>query len=156
NNRFVSNSRTQGLFVNTGFPPTAEWPLEGNSNFAVNPIASEKNAQGNFANSQQIVISSQTGNIYRTVNSGLQWDFIGNPQNNRRYAQAITFGSRDPSNQFGRIDDFIYAGTVSGRLFVTFNGGGAWTEITTATDNSTNPPTVTQLDGSAVQQVVVN
>src|SRR5439155_27045603 len=105
--------------------------------------------QGQFVNAQQIVMSSQNGNIYRTSNSGLQWDFIGNPQSNGSYAQAITFGSRDPSNQFGRIDDFIYAGTVSGRLFVTYNGGGTWSEITTATDN-------TKLDGSALQQVVVN
>src|SRR5207237_6563916 len=108
---------------------------------ALSPVSSA-HAGNVVGQSEQIVMSSQTGNIYRTTSSGLNWSFIGNPGGS--YAPAMVFGSRDPNNQFGRIDDFIYAGTQSGRVFVTvtgsFNAGG-FTDITRAIDG-------TQLDGS--------
>jgi large repetitive protein len=139
--------RTFGLLQqsNPGPQPDPQWPSAGGSNFAVNPL------QGGDANGQ-IVMSSQAGRIFRTENGGRVWSVIGQPTDlDSSYAPAMAFGAPDPNfpGGLGNLDNFIYAGTVSGHIFVTQNGGGngtsnGWINISAG------------LDGSPVQAIITN
>ena len=79
------------------------------------------------------------------------------------YAPALTYGAPDPNSPdgVGNLNNFIYAGTVGGNIFVTQTGGGGashggrgggggvangsqWTNISTG------------LDGSGVMQIVTD
>src|SRR5262249_32908231 len=66
------------------------------------------------------------------------------------YAGALAYGAPDPQNPLGHTDDFIFAGTDGGKVFVTFNGGARWTHI------SNGPNANQSLDGSRVKQIVTN
>ena len=135
-------SRTFGL-VQTANDP--QWPGEspnyGNGltfgNFTVSPL-----------NGNQIIISSAAGRIFSTINQGKNWSVIGEPNNGQldgSYAPALTFGAPDPTapGGIGNLNNFVYAGTVNGNIFVTRNGGGAWA-------NTGN------LDGSPVMKIVAD
>jgi subtilisin-like proprotein convertase family protein len=121
--------RTEGLIQasGTGNVPDPQWPFLGGFNFAVNPI-----------NSSQIVISSAVGRIFRTETQGSRWLEIGNPAVfGNSHAEALAFGAPDPRLTGTSLDNFIYAGTQAGRVFVTFTGGGGaggpgnnWSDIT--------------------------
>ncbi len=132
--------RTFGLLQQSNPPPNIDpqWPFTGGSRFAVNPI-----------NGNQIVMSSQAGRIFRTQDQGVTWFVIGNPTDlDSTYAGAMAYGAPLP-NAIGNTDNFIYAGTNGGHIFVTFTGGGngttnQWTSISTG------------LDGSAVQEIVTD
>jgi hypothetical protein len=143
-------SRTTGLPLVNGNPggglgstPDPEWDFRGGSAFAVIPI-----------NNQQIVMSSSggtnAGRIFRTFDQGLNWAVIGNPGDlDSTYAQALAYGAPDPGAPAGVLDNFIYAGTVGGHIFVTFGGGGngttnQWTNITNGDLTS---------DGSSVMRI---
>src|SRR5207302_950950 len=58
------------------------------------------------------------------------------------YAPALTFGAPDPNGPagIGNLNNFLYAGTVNGNIFVTQTGGGgagnAWTKVSTGLDGS--------------------
>jgi subtilisin-like proprotein convertase family protein len=138
-------SRTTGLVQSGDNPATGagEWPFLGGSNFAVNPI-----------DPTGIIISSQASSpgpqIFRTfgplTGTGVQWFVIaGSGDLDGTYAPALAFGAPNPL-QPGVLDDFIYAGTSGGNIYVTFTGGGpgGWTKLSTG------------LDGSAVQQIVTD
>jgi subtilisin-like proprotein convertase family protein len=113
------------------------------SNFAVNPI-----------NGDQLLISSAAGRVFRTSDQGLNWFQIGFVSGDAgatsantldgSYAPALAYGAPDPANPSGNLDDFIYVGTISGNIFVTFNGGGLFTKISGG------------LDGSSVLAIVTN
>ena len=127
--------QTQGLFQTPGDP---QWPVRPGVRFALNPI-----------DSSQILISSTAGRVFRTFNQGLNWDVIGNPANlDSTNAQALAYGAPRPGDPFNARNNFIYAGTVGGRIFVTFTGGGGagndWLPLSTG------------LDGSPVMQIVTN
>jgi subtilisin-like proprotein convertase family protein len=139
-------SQTFGLVLqaNGGDIPDPQWPFNTGSNFTVNPI-----------NGQQILISSQTGTIFRTENGGNSWAIIGaqgDLDNPAKYAPALAFGAPDPNGPggIGNLDNFLYAGTTNGSIFVTQTGGGtigggnAWTNISNG------------LDGSSVAAIVAN
>jgi subtilisin-like proprotein convertase family protein len=135
------NSRTNGLFADG----LAQWPKLGGSNFAVNPV------NGDF-----ILISSQQGRVFSTNNQGLLWSKVGfnsgDPGANTgntldgSYAPALAFGALDPANPRGTLDQFLYAGTTAGHIFVTSNGGNTWTQFGTAQG----------LDGNPVQAIITN
>ena len=138
-------SRTIGLVQSANDP---QWPAEsanyGNGltfgNFAVSPL-----------NGNQIIISSAAGRIFTTINQGKTWQVIGEPSQGQldgSYAPALTFGAPDPSapGGVGNLNNFIYAGTVNGSIFVTRVGGGTWTNITPAGG----------LDGSPVMKIVAD
>ena len=137
--------RTSGL-VQTANDP--QWPTSspgyGNGltfgNFTVNPI-----------NGNQVVISSAAGRIFSTTNAGISWLSIGEPsQLDGSYAPALAYGAPDPSapGGIGNLNNFVYAGTVDGHVYVTRTGGGAnfgaWTNISGG------------LDGSPVEQIVTD
>jgi subtilisin-like proprotein convertase family protein len=141
-------SRTSGL-IQTGDNPNTgagQWPFLDGSNFAVN----------NYDPSA-IVVSSQAGRIFLTAGGtqttglgyGVQWHVIGEPASlDSSYAGALAFGA-PASSGIGTKNDFIYAGTENGNIFVTFTGGGYngspnWRNISAG------------LDGSAVQSIVTN
>jgi subtilisin-like proprotein convertase family protein len=140
-------SRTTGLVQSTaGIDP--QWPRESaaypggivQGNFAVNPI------DGN-----QVIISSNAGRIFSTVDQGKNWLVIGDPTSlDGSYAPALTYGAPDPTapGGIGNLNNFIYAGTVNGHIFVTRTGGGGngnqWTNISSG------------LDGSAVVKIVAD
>jgi subtilisin-like proprotein convertase family protein len=129
----VGIGRTFGLIQqnNPGVTPDPQWPLLGGVNFTVNPI-----------NGNQIVISSTTGNIFLTANQGRVWQQIGEGASfNDSNAYALTFGAPNPADGTNAPqDDFIYAGTDDGHIYVTFDGGGAngndWTSLSTGLDGS--------------------
>jgi subtilisin-like proprotein convertase family protein len=109
-------------------------------NFTINPLESD-----------QVIISSDAGRIFLTTNQGRFWLSIGEPGFlDGSYAPALTFGAPDPGapGGIGNLDNFIYAGTVNGHIFMTRTGGGAngnaWTNISSG------------LDGSAVVKIVTD
>jgi hypothetical protein len=139
-------SKTDGLFEasNTGFqgPDTTNWPYVNAFNFAVNPISQG----GTVINpTQQMVISSAVGHIFKTEDGGTTWVRIaGTGDTDDSNAQALAYGAPDPNpniNPLGLLDLFIYAGTAKGNIFVTFQGGGQpgstkWINISKGLDGS--------------------
>jgi subtilisin-like proprotein convertase family protein len=112
-------SATTGLIQANGpYPlPDPQWAVRGGSNFAVNPI-----------NPIQMVIGSSgtpgSDQIFRTTDQGLNWFPIAAPGDyDGQYADALTYGAPQPG-QLNNLDNFIYAGTVAGHIYVTFFGGG--------------------------------
>jgi subtilisin-like proprotein convertase family protein len=136
--------RTFGLLQQSlpGPTPDPQWPNLGGSNFAVNPLS------GN-----QIIMSSPvSGRLFGTENRALTWTVIGEPGVlDGTYVQAPAFGAPDPFGPggIGNLNNFLYAGTVGGRIFVSQTGGGGlagnqWINISAG------------LDGSALQAIVAN
>jgi subtilisin-like proprotein convertase family protein len=148
-NFFLVNGvpRTQGLVQQVnGQGVDPQWPLLSPSytaaqvptgNFAVNPFVRSRDP----VTSQeigQVIISSNVGRIFGTVNNGLQWLVIGEPTDlDSSYAPALAYGSPQslPGGGTGSLNSFLYAGTVRGNVFVTFTGGGTpgsgqWVNLT--------------------------
>jgi subtilisin-like proprotein convertase family protein len=132
--------RTFGLLQqsNPGNTPDPQWPFVAGFNFAVNPL-----------NGNQMMISSAAGRIFSTENQGVFWSVIGDPQTlDGSNAQALAYAAPDPNGPggIGNLDNFLYAGTIGGHIFVTQTGGGAngnqWTNVSAG------------LDGSAIQAIV--
>ena len=98
-------------------------------NFAVNPI-----------NGSQILISTARGDLYETTNKGVQWLRIGTGAGDfdGTYAPAVAYGAPDPNapNGLGNLNNFIYAGTVGGHVYLTRSGGGPWASISAGLDGS--------------------
>jgi subtilisin-like proprotein convertase family protein len=132
--RVNTNGSTTGLVLANY---TAEWPTNGAQykgvielgNFTVNPI-----------NGSQALISSNLGNLYETTTKGGAWLQIGSGSGNfdGTYAPALTYGAPDPNapNGIGNLNNFIYAGTVGGHIYVTQNGAGPWTSLSGGLDGS--------------------
>src|SRR5262249_38982772 len=155
-------SRTSGLF-RTSLPgpvPDLQWPETPGFRFAVNPV-SPALLPGGTRNGQAVVSSAQ-GRVYRTRNSGLRWDLIAAvppgvsaPDLDRPNGQALTYGAPEAgaTASMGNLDLYIRAGTVGGRIFVTFLGGGddpGGVRTTRWRDLSLG------LDGSPVVSIVTN
>lgn len=134
-------SRTTGLIQASGVSDP-QWPTGsvyyGNGimqgNFTVNPI-----------NGDQVLISSSAGRIFSTIDQGEDWLVIANPTDlDSTYAPALTYGAPDPNapGGIGNLNNFLYAGTMGGHIFVTTTGGGstgsgnAWTNISSGLDGS--------------------
>ena len=119
--------------------PDAQFPFRKGYNFAVNPLSGE-----------QALISSEEGRVYSTENGGRFWNEIANPgQLDSTNVQALAYGAPDVVGPgLGNLNSFLYAGTISGKIFVTFTGGGAinnaWIDLSAG------------LDGTAIQQIVTN
>jgi subtilisin-like proprotein convertase family protein len=128
--------RTSGLLN----PNDPAWGNTADLNFAVNPLTN-----------QQIVLSSNSGRIYRTQNQGVTWFDIGPVVSGQPTsldgspARAIAYGAPDPAVTGSNIDDFIYAGTRNGNLWFTTNGGRSWTNLNRA-----------GLDGSPIMAIATN
>ncbi|MDB5309789.1 MAG: Phage neck protein, partial [Gemmataceae bacterium] len=130
------------FLIQPGDNPTTgagQWPRAGGIQFAVNPV--DRNG---------LAISSPGGGgrLFRSTDQGKTWfvaggdaaagttPFDGTP------APAIAFGAPDPANP-NQLDNFIYAGTNGGHIYVTFKGGGgSWTDISNG------------LSGGGVQEIV--
>ncbi len=144
--------RTHLLFLTAGggVPPDPEWDLLGGSTFAVNPVS----------NVDMVMSSSGTGpnlgTIFRTRDQGLNWNVIGSPANDGMdgtYAQAVAYGAPQiakPGQATPPIDDFIYAGTIGGHIYVTFTGGG------NGSSNLWIPLSTGLLDSSSVEQIITS
>ncbi|WP_406701360.1 Ig-like domain-containing protein (plasmid) [Singulisphaera sp. Ch08] len=141
-------SRTTGLIQNSGTrdPQWTDGATYGNGltqgNFTINPI-----------NGDQVIMSSNQGRVFATINQGSSWLVIAEPTSlDGTYAPALAFGAPDPNSPggIGNLNNFVYAGTVGGKIFVTQTGGGtvgggnAWTDISTG------------LDGSPVLKIITN
>jgi autotransporter-associated beta strand protein len=86
--------------------------------------ASQKAFVMDPGNSQRVLVA--TNRVYETTNSGASWKAISpvlSPSSNLS-DQYITSLAIAPS-----LPNTIYAATADGRVFVTQNDGGAWTEI---------------------------
>jgi subtilisin-like proprotein convertase family protein len=138
-----TTSATTGLIQAGDFPDSTgagQWPGQNGvlvgSAFTINSL-------GNAGDYQGMVMSSRAGRIFRASNislsagvAGIVWQDIGDPNFlDGTYAPALAFGS--PVAGAVNVDDFIYAGTLGGHIFVTFTGGGAnWKSISTGLDGS--------------------
>ncbi|MDB5311736.1 MAG: regulatory domain of in-like proprotein convertase [Gemmataceae bacterium] len=161
------SGRTTGLLQNqtqfggvTDDPSNnvGQWGFVGGANFAVNPVDNKGiiiSAPGNNAG---------VGRLFRTTDQGLNWFPIGQPNNftgpgggtfgalgqygatlDGTYAPAVSFGApNSDASSTGLLDDFIYAGTSGGRIFVSRTGGAPWLNISRG------------LDGSGVAQIVTD
>ena len=146
-NFFQTNGigRTFGLLQSAqGLPtPDPQWVINGIANFAINPL-----------DSNEIVISSSTGNVFTTSNSGVTWfdvgasTVFGSPTN---YSTAMAYGAPDPSapEGVGNLGNFIYVGTSTGQIYITQDGGGSGTS-----NNWINVST--GLDGSKIESIITN
>jgi len=129
--------RTFGLLQQSNNLPTPDpqWTLPGIANFTVNPV-----------DGKELVISSETGNVFVTSNGGETWfdigaaSVFGNPGN---ASLAMAYGAPDPNapEGLGNLGNFIYVGTSTGQLYVTQDGGGSgtsnnWINISTGLDGS--------------------
>jgi subtilisin-like proprotein convertase family protein len=137
--------RTFGLLqAAQGLPtPDPQWTLPGIANFAVNPI-----------DSNEIVISSSTGNVFTTSNGGVTWFDVGTPSavgSPGNYSVAMAYGAPDPSapEGVGNLGNFIYVGTSSGQIYISQDGGGSGTS-----NNWINVST--GLDGSQIESIITN
>lgn len=120
-------SRTTGLLQSAW--PGASPGLFNNAvprpfgRFAVNPL-----------DPGAVVIGANDGRVFRTAGPldgfGILWTIIAQPAAlDGTPAQALAWGS--PPTSVPNVNDFIYAGTDGGRVFVTTNGGGSWRNIST-------------------------
>ena len=103
----------------------------------------------NPVDSDDDLVSSTTGNIFETTNQGETWFDIGTPAtfgSPGSTSFALAFGAPDPSapSGVGNLGNFVYVGTATGKIYVSQNAGGSWTNISTG------------LDGSAVQQIITD
>lgn len=128
--------RTFGLFLAAG--DYAQWDDISGATLAVNPLTG-----------RQLIISSSTGRIYSTTDTGSTWFQIGSPETfggPTTYSKALAYGAPEPGATVGNLGNFMYVGTDGGRVFMTQTGGGGsgneWREISAG------------LDGSAVQRIV--
>jgi subtilisin-like proprotein convertase family protein len=132
--RVNNNGQTTGLTNNyqTQFPSNGSLS-QGNGvtqlgMFEVNPL-----------NGSQILIGSNTGQVYETTNKGIQWLQIGAASSfDGTYAGTLAYGAPDPSapQGIGNLDNFIYVGTEGGHIYVTQTGGGPWTNLSAGLDGS--------------------
>ena len=143
--------RTFGLIQQSGSGnvPDPQWPFLApgypgdliQGNFALNPI-----------NNDQLIISSNAGRIFATTNGGRFWLPLAEPGVvGGAYHPALAFGAPGPNDTTGSLNNLLYAGTVNGKVFVTFTGGGngtggnAWIDISAGL-----------LDNTPVAQIITN
>jgi len=122
---FAPIGRSNGLFnVSLGDSATTGiWATTAPVEFAVNT-----------ADASGIVIGSPVGGrVFLTTDQGVNWFNInGAADFNGSQGVALAFGGRiatPPGNPPSGANDFIYNGTAQGRIWVTLNGGGTWTDI---------------------------
>jgi subtilisin-like proprotein convertase family protein len=158
-NGLVQDRTASGGVSDDPLRGVGQWPAYGTgANFAVNPI------NGNAVVMSAPGFNQGQGRLFRTTDQGVNWFVIGEtpqvvgafgapgqfgPGLDGTYAPAVAFGAPNPA-QPTLLDNFIYAGTTGGRVFVTRTGAGPWLNITAAADGSG------ALDGSAVQKIVTN
>lgn len=127
--------------ANGGDTPDSQWPFRPGYNVVVNPLSAD-----------QMLISSQAGRVFATTTRGNVWSEIGNPGAlDGTNAQALAYGAPDPTppgGGLGALNNYIFAGTKGGKIFVTFTAGGgagnAWKSLSAG------------LDGSPVQMIVTD
>ncbi len=109
--------RTFGLFQTNQGPswPDPQWARMDGSKYAVNPI-----------NGRQMLIGSTTGRVFATTNAGNFWLPVAEPGavGNSR-STALAYGAPQPTDPSADTNFYLFNGTASGQLFVTFTGGGS-------------------------------
>ncbi|MEM7186189.1 MAG: T9SS type A sorting domain-containing protein [Bacteroidota bacterium] len=72
------------------------------------------------SNNDHIIVSANTGGVWRSIDAGASWTPMGDFFTNlRAYSVAI-----DPSNS-----DTYYFGSSSGKIYKSVDAGGTWTEL---------------------------
>jgi len=133
-------SFTNGLFQNSADAQGAGQWTNNVKTFAVNPI-----------DPAGIVMGSDAGRLFLTRDMGLNWNAKGEPAAfGTTTFSSFAFGAPQPGSI--NLNDFVYAGTNSGRIYVTTTGGGnlvtSWQNITTGAFGT--------LDGSPIMKMVPN
>jgi subtilisin-like proprotein convertase family protein len=141
------------LQQSNGFPtPDPQWPIYTITSVVTNPV-----------NGNDIVISSDTGNIFATTNGGKTWFDIGAPTSfglsgsNGNASLALAYGAPDPNapNGVGNLGNFIYVGTATGQIYETQVGGGT-SNGTVSNTWTLVGSTANGLDGSQVRAIVTS
>jgi hypothetical protein len=135
--------RTFGLFqTNQGNRwPDPQWARMDGYKFAVNPI-----------NGRQLMIGSTVGRVFATTNAGNFWLPVAEPaaMGNSR-STALAYGAPQTTDSSADTNFYLLNGTLAGRLYVTFTGGGGG-----AIAGSDWIDRSAGLDGSAIQKIVPN
>jgi subtilisin-like proprotein convertase family protein len=105
--------------------------------FTVNPFSHTNG--GTDPTAIGVAISSKTGNIFRTIDTGLHWAKIFHTPDGR-YAPAVAYGAPAPNDPF--VHNYLYAGTTGGHVYVSKDGFTTFSDITL------------NLDGTPIQQIV--
>ena len=115
-----ATSRVSGLVPTSNDQPglnEGEWAEYDSNNFAVNPF-----------DSTAIVTGSLTGDVFLTFGNntggtGKVWKQIATGSNlDSSETTAFAFGA--PTTANGQTDNYIFAGTEDGHIYVTYTGGG--------------------------------
>jgi subtilisin-like proprotein convertase family protein len=155
---YVARTGTGGTSLvqanNPGPVPDPQWPAIAaqatSPNVAIIPDVVQSALAVNPINGNQIVIGSAAGRLFRSRDQGRTWGVIANPTAlDGTIVTSIAYGAPDPNNPSQNLDDFIFAGTAGGKLYVTADGGGSnskdWVEI----DDG-------KLDGSPIMSISTN
>ncbi len=103
------------------------WPSTTASNSPI-PIP-QPNA--NPQNPNAMLFGALSGRVFRTTDQGVTWISVGAPANlDSTPVLSVAFGASDPARPT-LTNNFLYAGTNSGRIFSTTTGGTPWTPIGT-------------------------
>ena len=99
-------------------------------------------------NNDHIIISANTGGVWRTIDAGATWTPLGDYFTNlRAYAVAI-----DPNDS-----DTYYFGSSSGLIYKSIDAGGTWTQLADMSNSLINKilidPTNTDIMFAASQNV---
>jgi subtilisin-like proprotein convertase family protein len=161
---YIARTGTGGTSLvqanNPGPVPDPQWPAIAaeatNSTVPVIPDVVQSTFAVNPINGDQIVIGSAAGRLFRTDRQGQTWGVIAEPTAlDSTIVTSLTFGAPDPANMGqgqGNLDDFIWAGTAGGHVYVTLDGGGNnskdWVNISGTGTNS--------IDGSPIMSISTN
>jgi hypothetical protein len=131
---YIARTGTGGTSLvqvnNGGTVPDPQWPAIAaeatNPNVPVIPdVVQSAIAVNPVEAGNQIVIGSASGRVFRSSNQGKDWFVIADPTAlDGSIVTGLAYGAPDSTSTSHNLDDFIYAGTADGHLFVTLDCGG--------------------------------
>lgn len=153
--RFIGNltdptlggiSHTNGLFFPGGAGGgTAQWQQFSTVPGFFPPTSLFGQATINPRDPDALLLGSSGGRLYRSTDGAKNWFPINSPADfGNSYAMAVSFGAPNSNASIGPVigtNNFIYAGTQAGQIYVTLTGGAPWKQTF-------------GLDGSAVQKII--
>src|SRR5262249_55194173 len=118
-------------------PPHPPWAIPGSQGRP----PSWGNLVANPGNGPDPLPSPATRNIIAPTDQGKTWFDIGTPAtfgSPGSTSYALAYGAPDPGAPagVGNLNNFLYVGTATGRVFVSRDAGGHWAEISTGLDTS--------------------
>src|SRR5262249_28268511 len=136
---------------NPGPVPDPQWPAIAaeatNSTVPVIPDVFQSPLPVTPTIANQMLIGSPAARLCPSRDQGRTWGVIADPTAlDSSIVTSLTYGAPDPQNLSQNLDDFLWAGTAGGHVYVTLDGGGTnskdWVNISGTGTNS--------IDGSPI------